>query len=348
MDADDYLLPSHERQLIEPPSRRERIAQLGFFVAFGALLTGFELTAPEPFLRVLGCWMATACIAALALWALLLRLRSQGGTGNPPWPPLVMVLIVYGAACAMPIGVLSYWSLDYLVEHSGLANDPGVIIGPGAAVVAVLAPVVDLLYRAWALSAARRRRGVELQSAQAQRTDEQLAALALLANQDALTGLPNRRAFERTLERLAGGTQPYAVMFFDFDKFKPINDQYGHATGDAFLQAVAARLKSLLRATDFVARLGGDEFAVLIPGDSAHAIATRLADRFAALMQDPVEAGHASLRSSASIGIAVARPGHTQPEAVVHQADLAMYEAKRAGGARFCVASVEDSAWPVP
>ncbi len=212
------------------------------------------------------------------------------------------------------------------------------MLHPLAAFVMVLLPPVEVLHRAWLLKYAKRRRALELQPTDDKRVDDQVRQLERLASQDALTGLPNRRAFESALQHLASGTEEYAVMFFDFDRFKPINDQYGHATGDAFLKAIASRLKSLMRATDFVARLGGDEFAVIVAGSAAQTISTQLADRFAELMQEPVECGSASVRSSASIGISVAKPGQTAPEVLVHQADLAMYEAKRAGGARYCVA----------
>lgn len=341
LPADDFLLPQSDRQLIELPSRRELRAQGAFFALFLAVLVGFELTTPEPFLRVMGAWMLTAAVAALAFWGLLFKLRSHAGTASPPLPQLAMVVMVYLASCAGPIGGVGYLSIDHLVKHSPLADEPAAWLAPWAVVCAVLAPVGDLMYRGWALRAAKRHQARDRQSAVARDADSQVAALERLAHQDALTGLPNRRAFERALERLAGGTEVYAVMFFDFDKFKPINDQFGHATGDAFLQEIASRLKSLLRATDFVARLGGDEFAVLVAGDAAQAIATRLADRFADLMQQPVVCGPVSLRSSASIGIAVARPDGSPSDAIVHQADLAMYEAKRAGGARYCVAGSE-------
>lgn len=250
-----------------------------------------------------------------------------------------MVFVVYLGSCAMPIGVLGYWGIDWVWKNSTLASDSGAwMLHPLAAFVMVLLPPVEVLHRAWLLKYAKRRRALELQPTDDKRVDDQVRQLERLASQDALTGLPNRRAFESALQHLASGTEEYAVMFFDFDRFKPINDQYGHATGDAFLKAIASRLKSLMRATDFVARLGGDEFAVIVAGSAAQTISTQLADRFAELMQEPVECGSASVRSSASIGISVAKPGQTAPEVLVHQADLAMYEAKRAGGARYCVA----------
>jgi len=200
----------------------------------------------------------------------------------------------------------------------------------------VLAPPIDVLYRIWAIRAAQRHHASATDTAGAR---EQVAELERIANQDALTGLPNRRRFENELAQLGAGGQEFAVLFVDFDKFKPINDQYGHAIGDEFLKAIAQRIKSLVRESDLVARLGGDEFAVLIRGGDARSASTQLADRFTQAMKQPVVCAEVELLSSASVGIAVGTAGLDDLDRVVHQADLAMYKAKRNGGAGYCVAA---------
>lgn len=100
-----------------------------------------------------------------------------------------------------------------------------------------------------------------------------------------------------------------------------------------------AEIGSLVRSSDLVARLGGDEFAVLIKGNDTKSASRYLADRFTQAMREPVICTGVELTSSASIGVAVGRSGLDTVEHVVHQADMAMYEAKRSGGARYCVAS---------
>jgi diguanylate cyclase (GGDEF)-like protein len=160
-----------------------------------------------------------------------------------------------------------------------------------------------------------------------QRMQSQLAALAL---HDPLTGLPNRRLFmERLKQMLVRGRRDLAVVFIDIDRFKSINDQYGHSAGDDALRHVAAAVGMTARAEDTVARLGGDEFVVLAEGaerDDAVALAGRI---LAAIEAEP--AGSPGWRTSASIGVAVAGPDETDPSHLLSAADTAMYRAKDAG-----------------
>lgn len=167
----------------------------------------------------------------------------------------------------------------------------------------------------------------DIQAAMLQRMQSQLAAVAL---HDPLTGLFNRRLFmERLKQVLARGRRDLAVVFIDVDRFKAINDEYGHSAGDDALRHVAAAVGMTARAEDTVARLGGDEFVVLAEGaerDDAVALARRI---LAAIEAEP--AGAPGWRVSASIGVAVAEPGETDPSHLLSAADTAMYRAKDAG-----------------
>jgi diguanylate cyclase (GGDEF)-like protein len=162
----------------------------------------------------------------------------------------------------------------------------------------------------------------------------QLAALAQASRRDALTSLPNRRAFEEELAREAARVDrsqaPLAVAILDVDRFKSVNDQHGHAAGDEVLRAVAARLAGALRAGDVVARIGGEEFALLLPGVDL-AEAAEIAERVRAIIADaPMNAGGRSLSITASLGCAVLL-GRESAAELLARADARLYEAKRAG-----------------
>ncbi len=163
------------------------------------------------------------------------------------------------------------------------------------------------------------------------------ASLAHQASHDALTGLPNRAFFESRLlgaMREARDSQTQvAVLFLNSNRFKEINDQQGHAAGDAVLIAIAQRLRAQLREGDIVARLGGDEFAVLLKPIHHEDDAVLIADKIIDSMHAPIalpEGG--SITTSMSIGIALYPEHADNPEALVHEADVAMYHAKRSQG----------------
>ncbi|HLF41771.1 MAG TPA: EAL domain-containing protein, partial [Acidimicrobiia bacterium] len=160
----------------------------------------------------------------------------------------------------------------------------------------------------------------------------------LLAHQalhDPLTGLPNRTLLlDRLRQALARSERTDAavgVLFLDLDRFKVVNDTLGHGAGDDLLVQVAARLRTAVRPMDTVARFGGDEFAVLCEGIAGEAGARALADRIAAALGAPVAVGGRDVAVSASIGIALAGGDTQDPEAVLRDADAAMYRAKERG-----------------
>ncbi len=148
------------------------------------------------------------------------------------------------------------------------------------------------------------------------------------------TGLPNRMLFHDRLRHAIARRNhgALAVLFLDLDRFKQVNDGYGHDVGDALLREVAARLSSCLRAEDTVARFGGDEFVVLIEDLPGTAFAAKIAARLA----EPVLIGGRTLPVSASVGIALHPRDGRDPQTLLENADTAMYRAKESGRGGFC------------
>lgn len=158
--------------------------------------------------------------------------------------------------------------------------------------------------------------------------------LAHQASHDSLTGLPNRAFFEgrlmRALRNAGKLDERVAVLFLDSDRFKEINDNFGHAAGDAVLVAVATRVRAQLREEDLVARLGGDEFAILLTPLHKAEDAERIADKIIASMEIPIQLpGSTQVLTSLSIGIAVYPDHGVTPGELLDAADAAMYQAKR-------------------
>lgn len=171
------------------------------------------------------------------------------------------------------------------------------------------------------------------------------AELEHLARHDTLTGLPNRRLFEERLDQALAHARRYGeqlgILFIDLDRFKSVNDECGHEAGDAVLEAVALRLKTMVREADTVSRLGGDEFVVLLrtPGPQGHLGA--IADKLLQGLEEPIAFRQLQLRVGVSIGISqYPRDGQTSIE-IMARADRAMYTAKSSGRARFRFASEE-------
>lgn len=180
-------------------------------------------------------------------------------------------------------------------------------------------------------------------------------SLTHAAHHDALTGLPNRVLFhDRLTQALLSAERhhtPLALLLVDLDRFKVVNDTMGHMAGDRLLQGIATRLHAVVRASDTVARLGGDEFAVLLPQadeEGAVTVARKLHEQICYplnLDDVPVEVG-------ASIGIAVSDDGRTEPDALLHRADVSMYVAKASVGGcvvyRPALESLRLAALPLP
>jgi len=159
-----------------------------------------------------------------------------------------------------------------------------------------------------------------------------------LAHHDTLTGLPNRLLFGDRLRQalLAAQREEHrlALIFFDLDKFKPVNDNYGHAVGDLLLQQVATRLRTILRASDTLARLGGDEFVVLLPRVAGTGDARKVAEDILRELNRPFMTEGVSLQISASLGVAVYPDNAADADSLLRSADVAMYQAKLHGRGR--------------
>jgi diguanylate cyclase (GGDEF)-like protein/PAS domain S-box-containing protein len=153
---------------------------------------------------------------------------------------------------------------------------------------------------------------------------------------DALTDLPNRAWL---LDRLAHTLQHHrtGMIFIDLDGFKSINDTHGHRAGDQLLREVARRLRTAVRPGDLVARLAGDEFVVLCERVDSPAAIERLAQRLLATIEEPVVLAEATVRVSASAGVAISDADLLDPDRLLNASDIAMYTAKRTGAGR-CVA----------
>lgn len=184
----------------------------------------------------------------------------------------------------------------------------------------------------------QRRRARELQRLVDLRTAELAAAqvrLEELAYSDALTALPNRRMFSDVVQRLAAscgrqGTS-FALLLLDLDHFKQVNDTWGHDAGDALLVEVARRLRGLLRQSEFVARLGGDEFAILLSDESDRTGLEAFCQRLQECFRAPVMFKDVALQAPPSVGVALFPVDGTTQDELYKAADLALYEAKRAG-----------------
>jgi diguanylate cyclase (GGDEF)-like protein len=177
--------------------------------------------------------------------------------------------------------------------------------------------------------------GVIFDISELKKNQEQIQYMAYF---DALTGLPNRTLLSdratRAIATAHRDQQELAILFLDLDQFKTINDSLGHATGDAVLQAVAGRLKLLLREVDTVSRYGGDEFTLLLPETDAKG-AARVAAKVIEVLKQPIEVGIHSLLVGVSIGISLFPGDAGEFESLLRNADIALFRAKAAGRNNF-------------
>jgi diguanylate cyclase (GGDEF)-like protein len=189
----------------------------------------------------------------------------------------------------------------------------------------LVVPLAGLAARFWL----RARRAERRLAAGDRGHREVVAEMVRLAERDPLTGLPNRRAFDRALAELPAATEPCAVILVDLDNFKQVNDCLGHQRGDHVLRQVAGAIRRRVRDTDLVARLGGDEFAIVLRGADeprAHVVAADLRKGVRAACRElplrtPVDA---------SVGVAPLGSGAGDAAELLARADAAMYRVKHA------------------
>jgi diguanylate cyclase len=176
-------------------------------------------------------------------------------------------------------------------------------------------------------------RAIAVRDIQARKQAEQ--RIRFLALHDTLTGLPNRSAFNRRLDEqievaLAMG-RSLAVMFLDLDRFKEVNDLFGHGAGDKTLQFVAQRIVGMLDDSQTLARLSGDEFAIILPAISGPALAGRIAENIMESLRIASQASETDTPVSVSIGIAICPDDATDRQTLLLHADTALYRAKKEG-----------------
>lgn len=211
------------------------------------------------------------------------------------------------------------------------------LLRAAAILVLILATVVCMAAHAWrSLSAAARR------------NNELAKRLAMEASHDALTGLPNRRFFDKWGRRLIAksqrGGKPFTLLAIDLDRFKAVNDTLGHGAGDAVLKQVAQRFQSVLRGGEFLARVGGDEFVVLMEGEFARHEVIRIGQRLIDALSAALHPQLASDAVGASIGVASFPLNGIDLEGLMQAADDALYASKHGGRGMLSFARVEAGA----
>ncbi len=188
--------------------------------------------------------------------------------------------------------------------------------------------------------------GHELHEGMSRRLNTERSKFEFAAAHDSLTGLANRSTFEQRLRQsidlctLHGSKAVF--VYIDLDKFKAINDTYGHQAGDIVLVTVAERLRHLVRRFDTVARLGGDEFAILFDQCSLEGV-KHITDRIAEVIKEPITAFNKQLFIDCSIGLVVCPDDGLRPEQLTHKADARMYQAKRNAETKLPVANLATS-----
>ncbi|HTL14718.1 MAG TPA: GGDEF domain-containing protein [Thermomonas sp.] len=344
----DHLFPDPEAiALGMPPGRMSQMTAVGFLL-LGTL--GLLVRARRGVMLAQGLAAGLLAVGALALAIAGYRYRVGAMAFVPVAAPTALLLMA-GAmawlALQPPIGVMAVVTADspggMLLRRMGM---PALLLPLGLAVavraletrlgwshaqvIAALAFFSGAGALVMVMYMARLLHGLDRQRRNAARLQDD-------ALTDALTRLPNRRAFDAALDRLLDGHRHtdvgFALLMVDLDRFKSYNDDYGHLVGDEALRRTGTVLRGVLRPQDLAARYGGEEFAVLLPATSpigARRVATRLREGFHAQAwpERPL---------TASIGIAWAQPGDSAAS-LIARADAALYKAKESGRDRACEA----------
>ncbi len=268
---------------------------------------------------------------------------------QPVTHQVVTTLNGYVAVALPYLAVIAGFGL-LLVSSNGSSRDTlgakGVLYGSVAVTLLVIGRQLLAFRENWRLTGHLARQRGELRAfsetleAKVKARTSELEALSTRYRHDALhdslTRLPNRTHFRQNLRRTVESGRCFAVLYLDFDRFKTVNDSFGHAVGDALLVTIGMRLLSSVRPNDLVARLGGDEFAVLMEVTDA-AEAERVAERLIGAFLGPLEVAGHTLHCTVSIGVVLGSGGRRGTENTLRDADIAMYRAKAAGRSRFVV-----------
>jgi diguanylate cyclase (GGDEF)-like protein/PAS domain S-box-containing protein len=268
------------------------------------------------------------------------------------WPESEIGSVCAGAGAGSQAGytllkgapvIVTDWAIERRFAKSPVLRESGMRSGVSVAIEGPAGPFGILgvqsrearEYRAGDVDFLQSLANVLADALERQATEDGIRHRAL---HDPLTGLPNRVLFldrlEHALARLRRRRSLAAILFLDLDRFKLVNDSLGHHVGDELLAAAAPRLKQALRASDTVARFGGDEFGILLEDITGEWEAIETAERIAAVFARPFVLSGSEHFVTTSIGIALAQGGEL-PEALIRDADAAMYRAKEHGRARY-------------
>ena len=246
----------------------------------------------------------------------------------------VLALGLFGVA-----GGVIAWALG-LTQH-----DPAMLLSNRVNTLTGVMMGAALAILLWHKSAANTLLRRELQASNLT-LERQQTELQRLVTLDPLTGLINRREFERLLRleliRARRAARPTTLVAIDLDHFKRVNDEFGHPVGDVLLQQVGQRMLGLLRPYDVLARYGGEEFMLLLP-DTDQAAATAVADKLrAALQRQPFDCVERGVTMSASLGVVTTSASQANFEQLYELADQALYRAKQLGRNRVETANLQD------
>jgi diguanylate cyclase (GGDEF)-like protein len=357
--VDEHVRTEEVRLLFQ----QARIAQLIGIVVAGLVAAALWSVGHHD--RLIA-WLAILIPVSLARWALVLRFQRRAPMPNQMivWErafvfSLVVLSLTWGVGGVwiMPPESLGHQAIVYFfligIAGGAVASYAAHAAACILAVVSLMVPatiwfalqdVLELrmmaiggaLYIAVAMRATRRFGSFLRRTFQLSWELQQANLLAVkLARTDDLTGLNNRRAFvemgRQAMDQARRYNRPLALVMFDIDHFKDINDSFGHAAGDAVLQAVAEATRHRARAADIAGRLGGEEFALLLP-ETTGADAVKLAERLRADLH-ALEVSHEgqTIRFSCSFGVAARGEEILVLDTLLNQADQALYRAKRQG-----------------
>jgi diguanylate cyclase (GGDEF)-like protein len=320
--------------------------------AGGALVTAVGMLAPHsPQTDVIGFWWLFA--VQLALACLLLVLPRSLGTAWIPGAVVALSIAVVSAAVFFngeraggpaTLNELYYvWPalyVGYFFKRGGVIGAVLAIAGAYAATLVAIEAATTAALTRWMVTVSVAGGAALALHVIRRRVDRLLERLRELARTDPLTGLANRREFdarfEVELDRAQRSGEPFALALGDVDFFKRLNDEHGHAAGDAALRAVARSIAASARRTDLCARVGGEEFAVLLPGTTA-SLARPMIERLRRHLATVSSASGEPL--TVSFGL-VEFPAHgTSMRALMHAADMALYDAKATGRDRLVLGS---------